>query len=68
MAVKEELHRLVDALEEEDAHEALDYVRWLLEDSETLTDEEIARVEAGKAQMERGEYITLEDLRRQLGE
>lgn len=68
MAVKEELHRLVDVLEEEDAHEALDYVRWLLEDSETLTDEEIARVEAGKAQMERGEYVTLEELRRQLGE
>lgn len=68
MAVKEELHRLVDVLDEEDAHEALDYVRWLLEETETLTDEEMARVEAGKAQIGRGEYVTLEELRRQLGE
>ncbi|MBI4491455.1 MAG: hypothetical protein HY690_01525 [Chloroflexi bacterium] len=65
MTVKEELHRLVDTLGDEDACEALDYLQWLLAGREGLTDEEIARVHAGEAEIERGEYITLDDLQRQ---
>lgn len=60
MTTKEELHKLVDNLGDEDASEALDYLRRLTEvESESLTDDERRRVQAGEAQIERGEYITL---------
>jgi hypothetical protein len=34
-------------------------------EDEPLTDEELARVEAGEAELRRGESITLEDLKQQ---
>jgi hypothetical protein len=64
MTVKEELHSLVDLLDEDDAEEALDYLRWLASDTETLSEEELAAVREGEAQAARGEYTTLAELHR----
>ena len=65
---QEELHRLIDGMDEVDAEEALDYLRWMLSDQpETLTAEELAEVEAGEAAIARGEFLTLDDLKHELG-
>jgi hypothetical protein len=68
MTVKDDLHQLVDQLDEAAVDELLDYARWLAaEEDEPLTDEERARVEAGEAEIRRGDYVSLEDLKRRLG-
>ncbi len=67
MTTKEELIRIVDALTEREAAEVLEYVRWLHEEAETLTAEEIAHVQAGEAEIERGERVAWDALRRELG-
>ena len=67
MTVKDDLHHLVDELDEAAADELLEYAQWLAADEdEPLTDEERARVEAGEAEIRRGEYVTLEDVKRRL--
>ena len=66
MTVKEQLHQLVDQLPDADAEEALDYLLWLLAEEDTLTDEELALVELGEAEIARGHYVRLEDLKRDL--
>ena len=67
MTTKDELLHLVDELNEDAVGELLDYAHWLAADEdEPLTDEERARVEAGKAEIARGDYVTLEELRRKL--
>ncbi|HZR97472.1 MAG TPA: hypothetical protein VFE37_02125 [Chloroflexota bacterium] len=68
MGVKEELHALVDTLDDEDAGEALDYLRWLASDSETLSEEDMEEVRRGEEEIARGEYLTLAELRRALEE
>jgi len=67
MIVKEDLHHLVDQLDEEDVGELLDYARWLVaEEDDPLTEEEFARVHGGDAALATGDYLTLEQLRRQI--
>lgn len=66
MTTKDDLHHLVDELDAAAADELLEYAQWLLEPEDTLTDEEAARVDMGKAEIARGEYITLQELRRKL--
>ncbi len=39
MTVKDELHALVDQLDEDDAAEVLAYARWLLSEGQCLTPE-----------------------------
>jgi hypothetical protein len=68
MTVKEELHQLVDRLEDDDASDALDYLRSLAAGEETLSPDEWVAVQAGEAQLARGEYVTLDELRRQPSE
>ncbi len=68
MTVKDELHQLVDRLEDDEAADALDYLRSLAAGEETLSPDEWAAVEAGEAQLARGEYVTLDELRRQPSE
>ncbi len=65
MTVKEMLHQIVDTLSEEEAEELLDFLN-MRADPDTLTDEDLARVEAAEAEIARGEYVTLEDIRRRL--
>jgi hypothetical protein len=67
VTTKEELRLLVDTLSEARAAELLDYAHWLLEESETLTPEELVRVREGEEQLQRGDYVTLEALKRDLG-
>ena len=59
MTVKEGLHLLVDSLDDIDAREALEYFRWLGQESEPLTEEETARARAGEAQIVAGDHISL---------
>ena len=67
MTSKDDLHHLVDELDEEAVGELLEYAQWLAaEEDEPLTDEELARVEAGEAELRRGESVTLDDLKRRL--
>lgn len=67
MTIKDDLHHLVDELGEDAADELLEYGRWLAaEEDEPLTEEELTRVEAGEAEICRGEYVTLEDVKRRL--
>lgn len=67
MTAKEKLIQLVDCLDEKTLIEVLDYVRWLLEEEEHLTPEELQRVQQGEAEIARGEKVSLEDLKRELG-
>lgn len=64
--VREELHRLIDQLPAWEAVDALDHVRYLLSDEDTLTEEEMAEVLAAEEEMARGEYVTFEELKRHL--
>jgi hypothetical protein len=48
------------------AEELLDYAHWLSQPEDTLTDEERDRVETGKAEIAKGDYVSLEELRRKL--
>lgn len=67
-STKERLHQMVDQLPEDAAGELLEYADWLTRDvDEPLSAEERVRVEAGEAEIARGEYSTLDELRRRLG-
>jgi predicted transcriptional regulator len=66
MTVKEELYRLVDQL----ADSELETARQMLErlaagaDDDPVTPEELAEMEEGAAQIERGESITVDEFKR----
>jgi hypothetical protein len=64
MPAKEDLHELVDRLTDEEAQEALEYVRWLSEPTEALSKEELDSFEAGEEQIASGDYVTLDELPR----
>lgn len=66
MTVRDELHRLVDLLTDEDAAEALEYMRWLSAEEDALSQEEIERLPAGEEEIAQGNYITLAELTRSL--
>ena len=67
MSVKDELHTLVDQLDEEAIGELLDYAQWLAADEDApLSEQELARVREGEAAIAAGDYVTLEQLRRQI--
>ncbi len=64
MTTKNDLHHLVDELDEAAADELLEYAQWLrAEEDEPLNDDELARVEAGETEIGHGDYVTLQDLR-----
>lgn len=67
MTIKEQVHALVDQLPDSQAQTALDYLTWLLNDVDELTPEEWESVRLGEAQIARGESISLEEFRRELG-
>ena len=63
MTAKEELHKLIDDLDDVDVAEVLAQVRWLLSDGDMLSPEELEMVREGEEQVARGEYVTLAELR-----
>jgi hypothetical protein len=64
MTAKEELRKLVDELDDIDAAEVLAHVRWLPSDGEALSEETLEAVKGGEEDVSRGEYVTLEALKR----
>ena len=69
MNVKQDLHRLVDQL----ADSELETARKILErlhvdlDEDPVSPEELVEMEQGSAQIDRGEYVTIEEFRRKHG-
>ena len=67
MSVKDELHNLVDQLDEDAADALLEYAKWLAaEEDDPLSEEELVRVREGEAAIAAGDYVMLEQLRRQI--
>ncbi len=66
MTVKDEIRMLIDGLPDDAASDALDYVRWLADEFDTLTETDLAEVRLGEAEIAKGDFVTLEELRRQL--
>jgi len=66
---KEELHELIDALPEGETMAAKRFLEFLLrlrEEEEYFSPEDLAEIEEGFAQIRRGEYVTLDDLEKEL--
>lgn len=63
MTTKEALHERID----EEAEELLAQLEWEATAEEELTPEEMALLEEGNAEFERGEFIRADDLYRELG-
>ncbi len=61
--IQEELERIIRRLSAKQLKLLLDYAREL---EEGLTPEEVADIEAGKAEVARGEWIDWDDLKREL--
>jgi hypothetical protein len=66
MTTKDQIHVLVESLPDEAADDALDYLRWLAAESDTLTDDELSAVQQGEGEIARGETVSLSDLKRSL--
>ncbi len=66
MTAKESLRQLIDEMTNEEAEELLDYLN-LLADPDKLTEDELARVVEAEAAIERGEFLTLRELRAKYG-
>ena len=75
MTIKDDLHRLVDELDENPAREALAYLHTLglpavlrnaPIDDEPETDEERAAVQEARDELERGEFVSAEEAKRRL--
>ena len=62
---KAELRRVIEGLSDDDAADVLDIVMMHLE-PETITDEEYERTLATLAEMNAGEFVRWEDLKREL--
>ncbi len=67
MTIKDDLHHLVDELDEAAADELLEYAQWLAAEDEPLTEEQTERVETGEAEICGGDYVALDDVKRRLG-
>ena len=68
MSDKQQLHSLVDMLPEADCATASRFLQFLVDDAmdEPLTEEDWIEVREGEAAIARGEFTTLEDLKREL--
>lgn len=60
---REALHHLIDTMSDDDAQRLLDYLN-MKADPDYLTPEEEAEVEESLREIERGEFLTLEELRK----
>jgi hypothetical protein len=65
--LRAKLHRLIDELDDGYLRDTLDHVEWLLAECDSLTNEEMKEVLAAEKEMRRGEYVTLDELKRRLG-
>ncbi len=65
MRSKDELRRLIDHMDDRWVDDVVDYVRWLQQDTDTLTPDEWQRVQHGERQIAQGDRVNLKDWRRQ---
>lgn len=67
--IKEQICELIERLDEKKAREALDYVRWLIQDVDTepLTDEERAGLAEAQEELARGSGEDWKKVKRGLG-
>lgn len=66
---KEQIRELTERLKDEDAQEVLDYMRWLIEetDTEPLTNRERAELTEAEAEEAQGGGESLDKVKRNLG-
>ena len=64
--VKEELYELIEAMDTAKAVRLLAMIS-LLDDPDSLTDEEADLVRKGRAEFEAGDFVSGEELRREFG-
>lgn len=64
-SAKDAIYRIVDALSEEEAEDLLDYLN-MRADPDVLEEAERERMDAARAEIARGEFATLEEIRRRL--
>jgi len=62
MTVKDEMRMLIEILPDDATSDALDYMRWLAQEVDTLTEAELAEVRLGEAEIASGHSITLDEL------
>ncbi len=66
MTAKQALHERIEHLSEEEAEELLARLDWESTETETLTDEEMEEVLAGKREIEAGDWVDGEEALRRL--
>ncbi|MBE7520462.1 MAG: hypothetical protein HS107_14580 [Thermoflexaceae bacterium] len=66
MTAKQALRARIDEMTEEEAEELLDFLN-LQDEPGTLSEDELARVLAAEAEIEAGQYVTLEEVKAKYG-
>jgi hypothetical protein len=61
--VREELKNLVEELSDEESRVVLKFTRWLVEQEDELTEQELTLLRRGEAQFEKDEYTWWRDVR-----
>jgi hypothetical protein len=62
--VREELKNLIEELSDEGSRLVLKFTRWLVEQEDELTEQELTLLRRGEEQFEKGEYTWWRDVRR----
>jgi rubrerythrin len=61
---KDELKNLIEELSEEESRLLFKFTRWLVEQGDELTEQELALLHQGEQQFEKGEYAWWRDVKR----
>lgn len=66
---REELHQVIDKLQDKDAESLLHLLRKIIDSyhNEELTTEELKEIEAAKAEIAKGEYVDFYNLKKEYG-
>lgn len=64
MSIREELIKAIEAMDEEDLEELLEYAKWLQADKVELSPEEYRELEEAEAEVARGEVVPWRAIRR----
>jgi hypothetical protein len=62
--VREELKNLIEELSDEGSRLVLKFTRWLVEQEDELTEQELTLLRRGEEQFEKGEYTWWRDVTR----
>jgi hypothetical protein len=67
MVARDELHRIVDELPETELDAARSLLEELRNGEDSLSAEELAEIDHGREAIRRGDYVTLEQYKKQRG-